>query len=121
MPRIRVLVADMPRLQRDMITEVLAVQGGVEVVVSDASAREMWEAVEFSRAQVVVLGRDDPRVARTLLELVPRLVVLTVADPALVAWRYGLNPYRERLGDVTPAALTAGIQPRPQLPAWWTD
>jgi hypothetical protein len=111
----------MPRLQREIITELLRAQREVEVVPSDALPGAAREAAARSRAHVVILGRDDPRAARALLEALPRLVVLTVADGELVAWRYGLTPYRERLGELSPAALTAGIEAREQLPPWWTD
>ena len=37
-----------------------------------------------------------------------------------MAWRYVLAPYRERLGELSPAALTAVIRAREQLPAWWS-
>lgn len=111
----------MPRLQRETVTELLRADAGVEVVISGAPAADLCEAVERGQAEVVILGHDDPPTARALLEALPRLVVLSVADHELVAWRYGLTPYRERLGDLSPAALTAGIRPQAFMPAWWTD
>jgi len=49
----------------------------------------------------VILGRDDAQAARALLRARPQLVVLTLADAELMAWRYGLAPYRERLGELS--------------------
>ncbi len=121
MPPTRVLVADLPRLQRETVTELLRADAAVEVVMSGTPAASLCEAVKRTQAEVVILGRDDPPTARALLEALPRLVVLSVADDELSAWRYGLIPYRERLGDLSPAALTAGIRPQAHLPLWWTD
>jgi hypothetical protein len=105
----RVLVADLPRLQREIVIELLYDRADVEMVAADRPA------------DVVILGRDDPVSARALLEASPHLIVLSVADGELVAWRYGLTPYRECLGELSPATLSAGIEPRDPLPTWWTS
>jgi hypothetical protein len=112
----RIVVADLPRLQREIVTELLLDRADVETVEATALCAE--EA--HHRPDVVILGEDDPPMARALLEASPRLVVLTLADSELVAWRYGLTPYRACLGELSPAALSAGIEPRDPLPSWWT-
>lgn len=117
----RILVADMPRLQGEIVTELLLGRADVEMIETGARPMTLREEATISRAHVVILGRDDPAAARGLLEALPRLVVLTAADRELVAWRYGLTPYRERLGELSPAAVTAGIEPREPLPPWWTS
>ena len=114
----RILVSDLPRLQGEIVTELLHEQPDVEIV--RASATTPLGAATAARANVVILGRDDRAVARGLLEALPRLVVLTLADRQLVAWRYGLTPSRERLGELSPATLTAAIRP-PAHPSWWTS
>ncbi len=121
MPPTRVLVADMPRLQRELVTELLRPDFEVDVAVPDSSSDTIREAAAARGTHVVILGRDDPPTARALLEALPRLVVLSVADSEFVSWRYGLAPYRERLGKVSPAALTAVIRAREPSPPWWTD
>ena len=113
----RILVADLPRLQREVVTELLLDRADVETVEATA----LCEAAEDRRPDVVILGEDDPVLARALLESSPRLVVLTLADGELVAWRYGLTPYRESLGEVSPATLSAAIERRDPLPSWWTS
>src|SRR3954453_12871113 len=112
----RILVADLPRLQREIVTELLLDRADVETVAPRALCAE----AAHRRPDVVILGDDDPATARALLEATPRLVVLSIADGELVAWRYGLTPYREPLGELSPAALAAGIEPRDPLPSWWT-
>lgn len=111
----------MPRLQREIVTELLRGQADVEVVSSEVPPESTAREAARSRAKVVILGRDDPRAVRALLEELPRMVVLTLAGRELTAWRHGLTPYRERLGELSPAALTAGIRARGPQPSWWTD
>jgi hypothetical protein len=113
----RILVADLPRLQRELVTELLVERADVETV----EATSLCEEAADRRPDVVIIGRDDPDLARALLEAHPKLVVLSVSDEELVAWRYGLTPYREPLGELSPAALAAGIEPRDPLPSWWTS
>jgi hypothetical protein len=115
----RILVADMPRFLREIITEILLARTDVEII--DASRSPLREEATANRADVVILGRDDPAMARELLEALPRLIVLTVADRGLEAWRYGLTSYRERLGELSPSTLTAGIQLREPLSQWWSS
>jgi hypothetical protein len=121
LPPTRILVTDMPRFQREIVTELLRSRPDVEVVNPGVSEGSAGSQAARSRANVVILGCDDPPTVRALLEALPRLVVLTLAGRELTAWRHGLAPYRERLGELSPATLTAGIRaPGPQ-PSWWTD
>jgi hypothetical protein len=113
----RILVADLPRLQREIVTALLLDRADTETVEATA----LYEETERRRPDVVILGQDDPATARVLLEAWPRLIVLTLVDSELVAWRYGLTPYRECLGELSPATLSAGIEPRGPLPSWWTS
>jgi hypothetical protein len=117
----RILFADMPRMQREIVIELLLDRADVETVETSARTATLCEEATGRGVDVVILGRDDPAAARALLEVSPRLVVLSVADGELIAWRYGLTPYREPLGELSPAALTAGIEPRDPLPSWWTS
>jgi DNA-binding NarL/FixJ family response regulator len=111
----------MARLQREIVAELLSAQKDVEVVASNTPLEAARDAAAHSRAHVVILGNDDPRAVRSLLEGLPRLLVLTVADQELVAWRYGLAPYREPLGELSPSTLAGAIRRPEQLPRWWID
>ncbi|MGI8804626.1 MAG: hypothetical protein ACR2IN_02875 [Thermoleophilaceae bacterium] len=121
MPPTRILLTDMPPFQREIVTELLRGVADVEVVSSDVSPESAGREAARTRAKVVIAGRDDPHFVRALLEALPRMVVLTLAGRELTAWRHGLSPYRERLGELSPAALTAGIRARGPQPSWWTD
>ena len=113
----RIIIADSPRLQREIVTNLLHDRADVEMV----EAAALREEAQDRRPDVVILGEDDPVMARDLLEASPRLLVLTLADRELVAWRYGLTPYRECLGELSPAALSAAIEPRDPPPLWWSS
>ena len=63
----RILVADLPRLQREVVTELLLDRADVEMVEATA----LCEAAEHRRPDVVILGEDDPALARALLEARP--------------------------------------------------
>jgi hypothetical protein len=89
--------------------------------VETVEATALCDEAADRRPDVVILGEDDPDMARALLEAWPRLVVLTLSDGELVAWRYGLTPYRECLGQLSPAVLAAGIESRDPPPSWWTS
>lgn len=110
----------MPRLQRELVVELLRGDPSVDVVGGAATPGTVRAEAVRARAQVVIFGHDDPGTVGEVLERLPRLLVITVTDSQLVAWRYGLAPYRERLGELSPAALSAGIHARESLPAWWT-
>ena len=112
-----ILVAGLPRLQREIVTELLLDRAHVETV----DATVLREAAEHRRPDVVILGEDDPAMARALLEASPRLVVLTLVDSELLAWRYGLTPYRECLGELSPATMSAAIERREPKHSWWTS
>lgn len=109
----RILVADMPRLVREIVMELLRGCPDVEVLEGDAAAAQ--------DAEVVILGRDDAAEARALLEARPRLLVLTVAGQAFDVCRYDLIPHRERLGELSPAVLTTGVRRLGPPAPWWTD
>jgi hypothetical protein len=109
----------MPHMQRDIVTELLRARADVEAVDAISGTATLPADVTARAVDVVILGRDDPATARALLEASPRLVVLSVADDELIAWRYGLTPFREPLGELSPAVLTAAIEHRDPLPSWW--
>jgi hypothetical protein len=110
----------MSRLQREVVAELLRGRADVEIIETRGPLTPQEHAT-ISRANVVILGCDDPAAACALLETQPRLAVLTLADREMVAWRYGLTPYRRRLGELSPAALTSCIEPREATCPWWNS
>jgi DNA-binding NarL/FixJ family response regulator len=106
----RILLAELPRMRRDIIADVLAMQSDMEVVGEVAALGELVEAVERGGADVLVIGRDDAALAAGLLERRPRLKVLAVAEEGRACSIYELRPRRVELGELSPQLLVDAIR-----------
>ena len=104
----RILVADSPRFQREIVTELLLDRADVEMVEATA----LYEEAEHRRPDVVILGEDDPAMARALLEASPRLVVLALADSEL----RGLALRPDPVPGVPGRAVAGGAERRDRAP-----
>jgi chemotaxis response regulator CheB len=58
MKRVRVLVANQPRLMRELIMTTIADQSDIELVGEVTNPKEIAEAVEQVRPDVLILGMD---------------------------------------------------------------
>jgi hypothetical protein len=67
-------------------------------VVETAPEEPVSDAVSRSRAEVVVIGRDDPALAATVLEDHPKTRMLAVVGEGLHGRLYELKPSRRELG-----------------------
>jgi DNA-binding NarL/FixJ family response regulator len=118
--RTRILLVEMPHMLRDIVVGVLADQPDMEVVGEETAMNGLPETVVDAGADVVVIGRDDPSLARTLLERVPRLRVLAVTAGGHDSWLYELLPHRVPLGEISPKRLVEEIRKRAGDGAeWW--
>jgi len=81
--RVRVLVANSPRLMRELVLAVLADQPDIEVVGELQNDNELAEAVEEARPDILILALDDAnkRVAQCgfLLGRYPQMKILALA------------------------------------------
>jgi DNA-binding NarL/FixJ family response regulator len=85
MPRsIRVLVANRPKLMRELIVSTLADEPGVEIVGEVADEAEIAERVSEARPDLLVIALDDPskrpQLCDTLLRDCPKLRIIAVAS-----------------------------------------
>jgi DNA-binding NarL/FixJ family response regulator len=108
--RTRILLADLPRLLREIVTEALEAQSDMEVVASVADFETLAQTIEQSRAEVIVIGHDDPEVAAGLLERCPPLAVIAVTGDAKESQYYELRPHRVELGEISPSELVETIR-----------
>ena len=80
---IRVLVANRPKLMRDLILATLADQPGIEVVGELASEAEIPEHVHRTQPDFVVIALDEPgkrpRICDTVLRDHPEVRIIAVA------------------------------------------
>jgi DNA-binding NarL/FixJ family response regulator len=108
--RTRILLADLPRLLREIVTEALEAQSDMEVVASVSDFETLAQTIEQSRAEVIVIGHDDPEVAAGLLERRPPLAVIAVTGDAKESQYYELRPHRVELGEISPSELVETIR-----------
>lgn len=93
MKRVRVLVANLPRLMRELIVNTIADQPDIELVGEVEKQRDLPEAVQQTRPDVVILAMDDHDRYRAqcgfLLGRYPEMRILALApeqNRALFYW-----------------------------------
>jgi len=81
--RVRVLVANRPRLMRELVLAVIADQPDIEVIGEVQDENDLAEAVEEAQPDILILALDDAdkRVAQCgfLLGRYPRMKILALA------------------------------------------
>jgi hypothetical protein len=81
--KIRVLVANKPRLMRELVLATIAEQPDIEIVGETDSEHEVTELVERTRPDFLVLGLEDqekrPGLSGFLLGRYPEMKILAVA------------------------------------------
>jgi DNA-binding NarL/FixJ family response regulator len=108
--RTRILLADLPRMIREIISDTLASQDDMEVVAELPTLASLPAALEDSQADVVVLGGDDPMLAVALLQRIPHLTVLAVSEEGRESWLYELRPKRVLISEISPRRLVGAIR-----------
>ncbi|HLZ41950.1 MAG TPA: hypothetical protein VKQ11_13365 [Candidatus Sulfotelmatobacter sp.] len=93
MKRIRVLVANQPRLMRELIMATIADQPDIEMVGEVGKQQDLVDAVAQSRPDVLILGMDDQDKNRAqcgfLLGRYPEMKIIALAadqNRALFYW-----------------------------------
>ncbi len=83
MPKIRVLVANRPRLMRDLVLATIGEQPDIEVVGETKDEAEITELVERLRPDYLIVALDEPEVrpglCGFLLGRYPQMKILAVA------------------------------------------
>jgi chemotaxis response regulator CheB len=81
--KIRVLIANQPRLMRELVVAVLSEQSDVEIVGEVEDESRITELVDRTRPNVLILGAEDrerrPNLGGFLLGRYPDMKVLAVA------------------------------------------
>ena len=83
MKRIRVLVANQPRLMRELIMATIADQPDIELIGDVGKQEDLADAVALSRPDVLILAMDEREKYRTqcgfLLGRYPEMRILALA------------------------------------------
>ena len=113
MRQIRILLAEMPRMLRDIVESAVSTQDDMQVVGADAARDELDAEVRRTQPDVVIvaLPRDDGAGAYdALLYERPRLKLLAVTGDGRGAFLYELRPHSAPIPDVSPGGLVAAIR-----------
>ena len=120
MKRVRVLVANRPRLMRELIMTTIADQPDIEIVGEVADAGDLTEAVEQVRPDVLILAMDDPEKHRAqcgfLLGRYPGMRILALApeqNRALFYW--AILDIRTKSLESSEAGILNAVRERPAL------
>jgi DNA-binding NarL/FixJ family response regulator len=113
MRRIRILLAGMPRMLRDMITDILALHAEMMVAGNMQDTADLVAAVRKTRADVVIVNEPAMGPAQNHQELLysrPHLGVLSITSDGRQFYVHKLRPVRTALGEVSPESLVQAIQ-----------
>jgi DNA-binding NarL/FixJ family response regulator len=110
--RIRVLVAEVSGVLRDIIDTMLAAQPDIEIVAGGAqSSAVRVMLVEDPDVVVIGLGDNDPPEAiEELFRRYPQARVLGIAGDGRHAYMHELRPHRVSLGELSPEQLVQVIR-----------
>jgi DNA-binding NarL/FixJ family response regulator len=109
---IRVLMSGMPRILRDIVSELVAEQSDMRVVGAFADDVGVETLAEL-RPDVLVLGSDAadvPALCRGLVQQRPALKVLAVEMDGRRTWLYEMRPHQTLIGEISPGALLDTIR-----------
>lgn len=110
MENIRVVLIDMPRLLRDIVSQLAG--PGLRVVRAYDAPVELVGAVDRDRADVVITGAEahEQRELDRLLAERPQVKVLGIAADGRSSSLYELVPRRRSLGELSSGRLNDAIQ-----------
>jgi hypothetical protein len=117
MKRIRILLAGMPRMLLDMITDIVAPHSEMMIAGRMQDTADLRAAVKRARADVVILNEPaigPPLIYEELLYSRPRLGVLSITSDGRKFILHKLRPVRTALGEVSPDSLVQAIQSNAQ-------
>jgi DNA-binding NarL/FixJ family response regulator len=113
--RIRILLADMPRMLLDMLTDIVVAHPDMMVSGKMQETADICTAVKKVKADVVILSEPAGRQRRGHRELLysrPHLKVLSITSDGHRLFLHELRPFRAALGEISPESLVQAIQSR---------
>jgi len=118
--RIRVLVANQPRLMRELVLATIADQPDIDIVGEVRNENELTEAIEESQPDVLILELDEAekRVAQCgfLLGRYPQMRILALApeeNRGTIYW--AIVDVRTRPLESSEAGILTALRERPSL------
>jgi DNA-binding NarL/FixJ family response regulator len=105
-----IVLAALPRFARELLTEIFEAEEDMQVVGHLPIRRSLARRIQRSHADVVVLGREDPKLVARLLARPPCLVVIDFSGDANQATLYRLKPQVLEIPGATPRRLVEVIR-----------
>ena len=120
MKRVRVLVANRPRLMRELVLATIAEQPDIEIVGEVGDEGDLTEVVEQVRPDVLILSMEEPEKRPSqcgfLLGRYPDMRILALApeqNRALFYW--AIVDIRTRPLESSEAGILKAVRERPAL------
>ena len=111
MKKLRILLADMQPMLREIVRDTLTRQPDMEIVGDLDGSKGILQSLEH--VDVAIVGArepDDSPLAEQMLQASPSTRVLAIATSGQSATLWDLRPYKVSLGDVSPASLIRAIR-----------
>ena len=123
LPPIRVVLAYLPRLTRDLISRTLEDEPTIDVVHDEPDAgRSARQLIDETGADIVIVGAETPALlaeCRELLDERAPLRVVAVSDDGREARLYGVKPYEVIVNEFSCDSVLEIARNRP--PNSWTE
>jgi hypothetical protein len=117
MRRIGILLAGMPRMLLDMITDIVALHAGMVIAGTMPDTADIVAAVKKTGADVVIVTEPAITPSQNYEEFLysrPHLGVLSITSDGRQFFLHKLRPVRIALGEVSPESLVRAIQSNAQ-------
>lgn len=120
MKRIRVLVANQPRLMRELIMTTIADQPDIELIGDVGKQQDLTDAVALSRPDVLIIAMDERDKYRTqcgfLLGRYPEMRILALAPEQNRAQFYwAIVDIRSRALESSEAGILEAVRQQAQI------
>jgi len=118
--RVRVLVANHPRLMRELVLAVIADQPDIEIIGEVQEESQLAEAVEDAEPDILILALEDAdkRIAQCgfLLGRYPQMRILALApEQNLGLFYWATVDVRTRPLESSEAGILSALRERPSL------
>jgi DNA-binding NarL/FixJ family response regulator len=111
--RIHILLACMPRMLLDMVTDIVAAHPEMTIVGKIQENADICTAAKRAKADIVILSETVGRQGQDYLELLhsrPHLKVLSIMNDGHRFFLHELRPFRAALGEISPESLLQAIR-----------
>ena len=119
MAKRRVLVANRPRLMRDLVLATIGDQPDFEIVGETDNESEITEMVERTRPDYLIVGREEsdvrPGLCGFLLGRYPQMKILAVGEESGSVFYWAFVDIRTRTIETSEEGMLGALRGRPEL------